>query len=408
MKRHIARAGSILAVGLLAASLVQATSASAVAQEVIKVGVPMSLTGKFAAYGTSGKRGVEMAADVFGETVGGKKIEFLYRDVQSDSQTTVSVINELVNVEKVDFMIGPIASTVVATAIPAWQQGKPIWIVSGSSSTKLEEMAGGEDNFFHTYPFAYHYHTSEADALNHYLGEGKRVAVIYADDNYGRSHLPYLREAYTDRGFEIVAEEIVRANSPDMNPVLSKIARTNPDILVGLVQTTDAITLAKQIYTRKLGIPHLVGTAYTQLDEWQDAVGDAQNGWLGVTTYLPGVERPANADYPELFPAATEWEDRFRERYGHDPDFLDIGNYASAGMLLVALERAGGDVDKAAEELRNMDIPTVNGRGKFEPSGRGTKYQAFTDMIVFQRRDNENVVIWPLDAANGELQKSAQ
>lgn len=406
MKGYPASPGQILALGLLAAGLVQTAGHSAAAQDAIKVGVPMEITGRFAAYGTSGKRGVEMAAEAFGDTVGGRKIEFLFRDVQSDPQATVSVMNELINVVGVDFIIGPIASPIVATAIPAWQQKKPYWIVPGSSSTSLEEKAGAEENFFHTYPFAYHYHSSESDALKHYLGEGKRVAVIYSDDNYGRTHHPYLKDFYTERGFEIVAEEVVRTNAPDMNPVLSKIAQADADILVGLVQTTDAITLAKQIRARNLDIPVLVGTAYTQLDEWQQAVGEAQEGWLGVTTYLPGTEMPANKDYPELFPKATEWEARFRERYGQEPDFLDIGSYASAGMLLIALDRAGGDVDKAAEELRKMDVETVLGRGAFKDTGRGTKYQAFTDMLVFQRRNGDNVVIWPLEAAEGELQSS--
>ncbi|WP_342642086.1 ABC transporter substrate-binding protein [Rhodoligotrophos ferricapiens] len=392
--------GLLLATGLsLASGGVSAVSA----QDVIKIGVPMELSGKFVAYGVPGKRGVEMAAAIFGDKVGDKTVQFIYRDVQSEAQSTVSTVNELVNVEKVDFMIGPVGSPIVAAAIPPWQQGKPVWIVNGSSSTKLEEVVGQEDNFFHTYPYAYHYHTSEAAALKHYLGEGKKVAVIYSDDNYGRTHLPYVKQFYGDLGYEIVAEEMVRANATDMNPALTKIARFKPDILVGLVQTTDAITLAKQVHTRKLDVPYLVGTAYTQLNEWQEAVGDAQEGWLGVTTYLPGVDHPANPDYPKLFPKTSEWEQAFRERYNTEPDFLDIGHYAAMGMLLIALDKAGGDKVKAAEELRKMNIQTVNGRGQFKPTGFGTKQQAFTDMIVFQRQGGKNVVLWPLEAAKGEL-----
>ncbi|MGF7160399.1 branched-chain amino acid transport system substrate-binding protein [Rhodoligotrophos appendicifer] len=388
---------------LLVATGISAGSFAASAEETIKIGVPMELSGRFVAYGGPGKRGVEMAAEAFGNTVGGKKVEFIYRDVQSEAQSTVSTVNELVNVEKVDFMIGPVGSPIVAAAIPPWQQGKPVWIVNGSSSTKLEEVVGKEDNFFHTYPYAYHYHTSEAAALKHYLGEGKKVAVIYSDDSYGRTHLPYVKQFYGDIGYEIVAEEMVRANATDMNPALTKIARAKPDILVGLVQTTDAITMAKQVQTRKLDVPYLVGTAYTQLEEWQKAVGDAQEGWMGVTTYLPGVEHAANKDYPKLFPSTTEWVEAFKKKYNAEPDFLDIGHYAATGMLLIALDKAGGDKVKAAEELRKMNVETVNGRGEFKPTGFGTKQQAFTDMIVFQRQGGKNVVLWPLEAANGEI-----
>ncbi|MEX4008500.1 ABC transporter substrate-binding protein [Neoaquamicrobium sediminum] len=387
----------------LAVSVAMFAGIAPAGAETIKIGVPMELSGRFVAYGASGRRGVEMALERFGTKVGDNDIQLLFRDVQSEAQATVSAINELVSVEKVDFMIGPVASPIVAASVPPWQQGKPIWIVNGSSSTQLEEIAGGEDAFFHTYPYAYHYHTSEAEALQHYLGEGKKIAVIYSDDNYGRTHLPYVQQFYKDAGFEIVAEEVIRTNTPDMNPVLTKIARVKPDILIGLVQTTDAITLAKQIHTRKLDVPYLVGTAYTQLDEWQEAVGEAQEGWMGVTTYLPGVNHPANPDYPELFPETVAWAEAFKTKYNMEPDFLDIGHYAAMGMLLVALDKAGGDKAKAAEELRSLDIPTVNGRGKFESTGFGTKQQAFVDMVVFQRQGGKNVVLWPLETASGDI-----
>jgi len=392
---------ALLAVGSAVAAL--PALGPALADETIKIGVPMSLSGRFVSYGASGKRGVEMAAEAFGSTINGRKIEFLYRDVQSDPQATMSAVNELINSQDVDFLIGPTASPIVAAAIPPWQQGKPIWILNGGSTTAVEELLGGEERFFHTYPYSYHYHTSELNALKHYLGDGKKVAVIYADDTYGQSHLPFVQKFYSEAGFEIVAEEMIRANTMDMSPVLTKISRAKPDILIALLQSTDAVTLAKQIHSRKLEVPYLVGMVDAALPRWQEAVGEAQEGWIGVTTYLPGVERPANQDYPKLFPSAAEWEEKFRKRYNVEPDFMDIGHYTATAMLLIALERSGGEVEQAAEELRKMDIVTVNGRGKFEETGFGTKQQAFTDMVVFQRKGGKNVIVWPLEIATGEL-----
>jgi branched-chain amino acid transport system substrate-binding protein len=367
------------------------------AQDTIKIGVPMELSGRFVAYGASGRRGVELAAEVYGGKVAGKKIELLVRDVQSESQATISAFNELVNREKVNYIIGPIGSPIVAAAIPAWRQGKPIWLVPGSTSTKLEEEAGQEPEFFHTFPYAYHYHESVAAALKAQLPAGQKVAVIYSDDNYGRTHQPYAKKYLTEAGFEIVIEEIVRTNAADMNPLLTKIARLKPDIVLGLLQTTDAITLTKQIYTRKMQVPFLVGTAATQLDEWQKAVGPAQEGWVGVTTYLPGLNRPGNSEYPHLFPPSDKWEADFIKKFGHEPDFEDAGCYVTAMLLFLAIEKAGGDdKEKVAAELRKMDIAnTLLGRAKFVPTPSGTKQQAFTDLVVFQRQNNTNAMLFP-------------
>lgn len=380
-------------------------AAPALAQESIKIGVPMELSGRFVAYGASGKRGVEFAAEVYGGKVAGKKIELLVRDIQSESQTTITVFNELIGKEKVNFVIGPIASPTVAAAIPAWRQGKPIWLVPGSSSTKLEEEAGGEPEFFHTFPYAYQYHHSIAAALKSQLSPGQKVAIVYTDDNYGRTHQPYAKKYLTEAGFEIVAEEIVRTNAADMNPLLTKIARVKPDILLGLVQTTDAVTLTKQIYTRKLPVPYLIGTAATQLDEWQKAVGPAQEGWLGVTTYLPGLRRPGNTEYPKLFPPSEEWEAAFAKKYGQEPDFEDAGCYVTAMLLFLAIDKVGADdKEKVAAELRKMNIPnTLLGTAKFVPTPSGTRQQAFTDMVVFQRENNKNVMLYPPGPTSGKI-----
>lgn len=390
------------------ATAVVASAASggklAAEEKTIRIGFPFELSGKFVSYGMSGKSGAEMALEAFKYQAGAFKIEPLFRDLQSDPQATVSAMTELVITGGVDFIVGPIARPNVAAAIPVIKRKRPVWVVPGSSSTKLEEELGAEDFVFHTWSYAYHFHSSEAAALKAGLGRTGRVAVIYSDDNYGRTHLPYVEKFYVENGFEIVSKELVRANSTDLNPILTKISRMNVDILIGLVQTTDAVTLAKQVHTRRLNIPYLVGTSYTQLREWQAAVGEAQEGWLGVTTYIPGMERAASKDYPEIFPRLTEWARRLRQRFDIEADFLDVLNYATTAMLLIAIQRAGTDnKEQVASKLRKLDIETINGRGRFVPSGGETKQQAFTEMVVFQRQNGANVLLYPAHAAGGKL-----
>ncbi len=397
-RRQVLGAGA----ALVAAGL--ATPRVARAADPIRIGAALELSGRFASFGASGKRGLEMAAAKFGPTVAGRPYEYLFRDVQSESQPTISVFTALGESDKVNYIIGPIGSPVVGAAIPAWQQSRPLWLVPGSSTTTLETQAGADRNFFHTFPYAYHYHASCAAALRHYLGTGKTMAVLYTDDNYGETHLPYARKYYPDAGFEIVGTEKVRANSIDMGAALGRIGRLKPDILLGLVQTTDQITLTKQIQSRRLEIPYLIGTASTQLKEWQDAVGPAQQGWLGITTWLPGVDWPANPAYANLFPTTEAWVAEFRDRYKREPDFLDTGCYATAGLLLLAIDKAGvDDRDKVGEALRTIDAPTVFGLGKFGPTTGGTLQQAFTEMVIFQRQSGKDTFLYPLATATGSL-----
>lgn len=387
-----------------AACVFALTGGAAHAQKVVRVGAPLEVTGKFVAYGSQGQRGLQMAVEAFGGTVAGHRIEVLERDVQSTNQGTVSAMTDLLEKEKVDFVIGPISSGLVAAAVPAWRQRKPLWIVPGSSAPSFEEAIAGEPMVFHTYPWAYQYHDGTARAIAGAIGKGKKVAFIYSDGSYGRSQLPSAREYYAAAGFEVVAAEIVRENATDMGPVLQKIRLAKPDVLVGIVQTTDGIVLAKQLHTARLGIPYLVGTAYPQLATWAEAVGEAANGWIAATTYLPGMGAPADPKYPKLFPAMNDWETAFRKKYSREPEFLDVTVYTSAAMLFLAIERAGGpDKDKVAKELKDLGVQTMLGESRFVATKGGAVNQAFNDMIVYQRAGNAFVTVFPKQFQNGAL-----
>jgi branched-chain amino acid transport system substrate-binding protein len=86
----------VLSTGRIPALAVAALCAAtaAVAQESIKIGIPMELSD---VYGASGKRGAELAAEIYCDKVAGKNIELPVRDIQSESQATISVFNELIN-----------------------------------------------------------------------------------------------------------------------------------------------------------------------------------------------------------------------------------------------------------------------------------------------------------------------
>jgi len=374
------------------------------AQKVIKVGAPYELSGKFVAYGAQGQRGMEMAVDAYGPAVAGHKIEVLLKDVQSTNQGTVSAMTELLQKDNADFVIGPIASGFVSAAVPAWRQKKALWIVPGSSSPTFEEAITGEELVFHTYPWAYHYHEGTAKAIAAAIGKGKKVAIIYSDGSYGRSQIQAARDYYGEAGFQVVATELVRENTNDMSPALQKIRLTKPDVLVGILQTTDAIVLAKQIHIAKLGIPYLVGTAYPQLQEWADAVGEAADGWIAANSYLPNLNAPADPKYPKLFPASKDWEAAFKKRYNRAPEFLDVTVYTSAVMLFLAIERAGSpDKQKVAKELRNLGVQTMLGDGNFVKTRGGALNQAFGEMLVYQRQGKQFTVVYPTARANGTL-----
>ena len=123
-----------------------------------------------------------------------------------------------------------------------------------------------------------------------------------------------------------------------------------------------------------------------------------------ATTYLPGMKRAADPKLSKLFPSMVDWEAAFRKRYNREPEFLDVTNYTSMMMLLVAIERAGGtDKAKVGKELVALNINTMLGTSNFTPTPGGALHQAFNEMVVFQRQGNKMVTLYPADAAEGKL-----
>ena len=150
---YLSRSSLMVALSVLATV---ALPAMGHAKDTIKIGAPLSISGKFVSYGAAAKRGVEMAVDIYGGKIGNKKIEVLFRDTQSDPQVTVNSFTQLLVEEKVNFLIGPIATPMAMAGLPAWRRTKALWVVPGATTPLLEEADGKEPMLFHTFPYAYY------------------------------------------------------------------------------------------------------------------------------------------------------------------------------------------------------------------------------------------------------------
>lgn len=385
------------------------------AQETFKIGAPTSLSGRYVAYGSQGKNGIETAVEVWrkvrGNTVAGRPIEVIIRDTQSNNATTVSLTNALIQTDKVHVIIGPDGSNVAAAAVPPWKKldSRPIWFMPAGSSDVIEKEVGPDPYFFHTYAWSYHYHQNMSQAMKAYVGDKKKIALIYSDGAYGRAHIDDAKKYFQEAGFDIVASELVREGAADFNPTLVRLRARQPDLLYVLVQTNDAVQLAKQIQAAGLTVPFLLGTAQVQLEEWQNAVGDTQACWIGVTTWVSGLKYPADKKLPELFPSATDFEKMWIAKYKVTPDFLEVGYYLSTMLaMLAADETKSVDREQMKEWLEKQQFDTPLGSSKFEKS-RVALHQAFGTMVVFQRQRGAdgkigNVTIFPELAATGKPQ----
>jgi branched-chain amino acid transport system substrate-binding protein len=391
------------------------SSTGAVAQEDLRIGEPAELSGRFVAFGAQIQKGVEAAVETWkavrGDTVAGHRITVIPADTQSNTSLTVSVMNKLIQSDKAHILVGPGASDIGAAAVPPWKQvaDRPIWFVPGVSTTIAEKAVDKDPYYFHTFPWVYHYHSANIAMLKAALGTDKTVAIIYSDGAYGRAHVGYTRNYLKDAGYKIIDEELIRENANDFTPALLKIRDKKPDILYTLVQTNDGILLTKQIRALNLRLPYLLGTFQTTIPEWRKAVGDLQECWTGITTYMPGANFPADKREPRLFPSGNAWEEYWHTKFHKEPEYMEAGAYVSTMLGLLAVEKVNSlDRDKIAKALAEDSYDTILGPSKFEPS-EVALHQAFSKVLIFQQQKAGNefksVILYPPQVAQGSLQQ---
>src|SRR3989344_8820358 len=188
-----------------------------------KIGVILPLTGEKAVYGLAIKNGIDLAA--IDETF--YDIQIVYENSECNKDKAVEAVNKLINVDKVDAIIGDGCSESTIEAAKVAQENG---IVLVSPSAISSEMSGLGDYIF---KMALDDELQGEFAANFIYQEGyRRLAIIYIDDNYGNGLSNYVGNNYANLSGEIIALESFDSNDRDFISQLVKIKNLNADSLL--------------------------------------------------------------------------------------------------------------------------------------------------------------------------------
>jgi branched-chain amino acid transport system substrate-binding protein len=200
---------------------------AALAQQTVKIGFVGPYTGPFAVAGQSFRHGVEAYLALHGATVGGRKVEVIYRDsAGADATLAKRLAEELVVKDKVSMLGGFYLSPEVAATAPVANAAKvPLFIVNAATPALMKMSP---------------YFVRMGQAINQpaELGaayarqQGKSRGFVAVGD-YGPGHI--VEKAFTDKftaeGGKIVGTVRVPLNTADFAPIAENIANANPDVV---------------------------------------------------------------------------------------------------------------------------------------------------------------------------------
>jgi branched-chain amino acid transport system substrate-binding protein len=384
----------------LALALATAAPLSASAQDVLRIGAPLPLTGALSPEGTKLRQGYELWQAQVNASGGVKagdkqlKVELAFYDYQSATPKAVQLAEKLITDDKVDFLFSPFGSGAAkAVSAVAEKYGVPLLASTASSAEVFDQ---GYKNLFGLYTDNSTLSEPIADLIKAKLPAVKRVAILARNDLYPLSLANEFEKSAKKRGFEVVYFERYPIGTLDHSSALTQLGAAKPDWIVVTGYINDLILVRKQaedLRVRGQVITMINGPAYR---EWIDAVGPLAENVTTASWFHPILSYRSE----DLFGSTQRFVELFKAKYGSEPDFTQASGAAVGVILQQAIGRAGSTSrDAVRAELVKGGFNTFFGPISFGPTGMANSYVP----PVYQIQKGKVQVVAPAEIATSQF-----
>jgi branched-chain amino acid transport system substrate-binding protein len=377
MKQHASRRGFLWRCALVpvAAAVSALLLTAAQAQQPVKIGFSMALTGPLAGAGQGALLAMQIWEDDVNKRGGllGRKVELVYYDDKSNPSEVPGIYSKLLDVDKVDIIMGPYASTQIAPVLPiAIQRNKILISLFGTGindkfkynryfsmiPTGPSPKASFTKGFFDT-----------AMAQN---PKPQTIAIVAADAEFGRNVQDGARENAKAAGLKVVYDRTYPPSNTDFGPIVRAIQATNPDIVVICSYPLDSVGMVRAVnevgFTPKMIGGGMVGLQFTAIKQ---QLGPLLNGFVNYETWLPHK----SMQYPGAMDFIAKYQERAKTQK-LDPLGFYLPPWAYAYMQTLEQAVSGTkslDDTKLADWLHKNPVKTIVGDIKFAGDGEWTE-----------------------------------
>ena len=280
-----------VALGLLAMGCAGALWASAPARaaDPIKVGFSMALTGAVAPNGKQNLLALEIWRDDVNAKGGllGRPVELVYYDDQTSPAQVPAIYTKLIDVDKVDLLLGPYATNMIAAAIPVIAQRKLTTIgMLGLAVNKQFNYKGYFSMLTYGANPAHEFSRGIFELAKAHKAELTTVAIVGADAEFGKTSTDGARENALAAGFKIVYDNRYPPNMTDLSPIARAIKATNPDIVFVAAYPPDTVAFVRAANEAGLAPKIMSGTFVGMLvTPLKVMMGPLMNGYLNNAVY---------------------------------------------------------------------------------------------------------------------------
>lgn len=332
---------------------VSCAGTSALAAEDLKIGTVLSFSQVMGIYGNAILDGMNLAIEEASGAVVGRKIVIVKEDDKNDPKTALQLVRRYVKDDKVDFLVGPVASHIAAAIRDEVHRSKTFLLIANAGNDELtRELCS-----------PYVVRTSFSNwQWNYPMGEytaaviGKKAAIIGANYVAGKQMGAAFADGFKKAGGTIVEEMWPAMGTADFATTLTKLRTVDADAVWVFNPGSGTVNFVNQYAQAKLK-PVQVGPQSNADEFFFSAMGDNALGIYGSGQYVQSMPAARN----QAFVAA------FKKKYNRLPAATDVSGYDSMRLIIQAVKKLNGNVsDKRAVREAMVAAEIDSPRGYFK------------------------------------------
>jgi len=360
-----------MAVGIAGA----AVGATAQPSDPVKIGLMLPGSGTFADLGKGISNGFKLYVSEQGGKLGGRSVEYIALDDESEPSKANENANKLVKRDKVDVLIGTVHSGVAMTIAKVARETNTLLIVPNAGAGEITGAMCAPNIFRSSFS---NWQPGYASGL---LAAKKHKTAVTISWKYaaGDESVKGFREGFEKGGGKVLKDLSLPFPSTEFQPLLTELATLKPESAYVFVAGAGQVKFVKDYAAAglKTSIP-LYGAFITE--GTLAAQGEAASGLMTVLHYADGIKTPKN----EQFVAA------YNKAYGAAPDVFAVQGYDAAQLYDVGLKAVKGDTKNKAEMIKAMEGAKLESpRG---PLSFSKSHNPIQDFYVRVARGNQNVM----------------
>jgi branched-chain amino acid transport system substrate-binding protein len=336
-------------------------------QEPIRIGTLESVTGPPAYVGDKMKKGAELAVEEINNAGGinGRPIEWFFYDPAGDTETAVTQTRRLLDVNKVDAIVGGGSQSGIAIAMAQIAEEARTIFIATEGAREIVKPTDGE---LRKYVFKATINDTEiaAKTLEYWKGQGvTKVGFLPDNTGFGQPALQAMEDQAPDYGITLFVETF-DTGVTDLTPQLSTLAQEKPQAYFAWTASPAGVIFLKN--AKQLGLTEnaIIQNCFGFVDDrFMEQAGDAATGSLVTAPKLPVYDELADSD--PVKESAGKFVEAYRAKFNEAPNLYAAEAYDGIYIAAEAFKRAGStDPDAVAQEIEALkDFPGSQGKFSF-------------------------------------------